>query len=141
MPSYSHSRYNILVDETFARVKELSTLKGGEYSGDTDRLLNFRRNAERLGLNKETVWAVYAAKHWDALMQYIQDLEAGNGRKRMEEISGRARDLIVYLILFLAMEDERNYTFEVEEKPSLTGEQIKNMIYGSNPIGKPYEPV
>lgn len=125
MPSYSHSRYNDLVDYTFAHVKELSTLKGGEYSGDIDRLLNFRRNAERLGLNKETVWAVYAAKHWDALMQYIQDLEAENGRKRMEEISGRARDLIVYLILFLAMEDERNYTFEVKDHPS---ETIHNRI-------------
>ena len=105
---YSHSRYNDLVSETFTRIKELSEKKGGEYSGDSDRLLNFRRNATALGLNKETVWAVYAAKHWDALMQYIQDKEKGKDRERMEPIVGRVDDLIAYLLLMKAMLDEDN---------------------------------
>lgn len=108
MTTYSHERYAELIDGIFDKVKELSALKGGEYSGDTDRLLNFRRNAEVFGLNKETIWAVYSAKHWDALMQYIKDLEADKDRTRLEPIEGRAHDLIVYLCLFLAMEEERN---------------------------------
>jgi hypothetical protein len=107
MKTYPHDRYAVLVDTVFDRVKELSRLKGGEYSGDIDRLLNFRRNAEALGLPMETVWAVYAAKHWDAVMQYVKDLNTGKTRERMEPIDGRMMDLIVYLVLALAMVEER----------------------------------
>lgn len=110
--NYSHERYARLIEEIFTKVKELSHLKGGEYSGDDDRLLNFRRNAAALGINKETIWAVYAAKHWDAVMQYVKDLETGKERTRSEPIEGRVYDLIVYMCLFAAMLDEahRNTT-------------------------------
>lgn len=104
--NYSHDRYDQLVQRVFDRVRELSQLKGGEYSGDVDRLANFRRNAEALGVRKETVLLVYAAKHWDAISQYVKDQQNGVDRKRLESIAGRAEDLIVYMILFLAMLDE-----------------------------------
>ena len=103
---YPHSRWNDLLTETFEEIRFLAKAKGGEYSGDTDRLKNFRRNAEALGLNKETIWAVYAAKHWDAIMQYIKDLESDTKRERIEPIGGRIHDLIVYLLLLKAMIDE-----------------------------------
>ena len=110
MTKFSHSDYTEMCEETFSRIRELAVKKGGEYSGDSDRLANFRRNAERLGIDKETVWAVYAAKHWDALMQYIQDERAEFERPRMESIDGRIDDLLVYLLLFKAMlvEKRRN---------------------------------
>lgn len=92
--------YNKIVDETWNKVHQLSHLKGGEYAGDKDRLANFRRNAEALGLSMETVWAVYAAKHWDAVMQYIKDIAKRTTRVRSEPIEGRIDDLIVYLLLF-----------------------------------------
>lgn len=105
---FSHAEWLKLVDQTHDMVMKLSTLKGGEYAGDNDRLLNFRRNAEALGLANEQVWAVYAAKHWDAIMQYVKDIGTGKQRTRMESIEGRADDLIVYLMLFKAMVQERN---------------------------------
>lgn len=108
MLTYSHERYRELLEDTIAEIKKLGTLKGGEYAGDFDRLANFRRNGENLGLPMETVWAVYAGKHWDAVMQYIQDQRTGTKRERMENISGRVDDLLVYLILFKCMLDERN---------------------------------
>jgi hypothetical protein len=100
--------YDKLLNETWAAITELGKKKGGEYSGDSDRLMNFRRNAERLNLPMEVIWAVYAAKHWDALMQYCQDLHTGKTRPRMESLAGRCDDLIVYLILFKAMLQERD---------------------------------
>lgn len=100
---FSHAAYAQLVKDTFDTAMQLSTLKGGEYSGDDDRLLNFRRNAAALGLTKETIWGVYAAKHWDAIMRYIKDLQAGKDRVRLESLDGRCNDLIVYLMLFKAM--------------------------------------
>ncbi len=104
---FSHEDFAILIKETIEEIKNLSTLKGGEYAGDIDRLANFRRNGEALGLPMEIVWAVYAAKHWDAVMQFIQDLNTGKERKRLEPIEGRVDDLLVYLILFKAMLQER----------------------------------
>lgn len=112
---FSHERYNGLTAETFQKISELSRLKGGEYSGDTDRLLNFRRNGARLDLPMETIWAVYAAKHWDAIMQYVHDIQHGKQRPRMEDIAGRADDLMVYLLLFKAMVEERSRTVPVQQ--------------------------
>lgn len=111
---YAHADYNKILEKVTEEVKKLASLKGGEYAGDYDRLANFRRNGIALGLPMESVWAVYAAKHWDAIMQYIQDLNTGKQRQRLEPLEGRVFDMIVYLTLFLAMLDERN-------KPSAQG--------------------
>ena len=100
--------------QTFAKCVELGTLKGGEYSGDTDRLANFRRNGEDQELPKETIWRVYAAKHWDAIGQYIKDIRQGKNRKRLETIDGRIDDLIVYLILLKCMVIEAQGAPEVK---------------------------
>ncbi len=99
--------YDKLLVETWGTITELSTKKGGEYAGDHDRLENFRRNGARLNLPMEVIWAVYAAKHWDAITQYCADVRVGKTRPRMESLSGRCDDLIVYLILLKAMLQER----------------------------------
>lgn len=105
---YSHEAYSQLVKQTIDQINALSTLKGGEYAGDVDRLANFRRNAANLGIMPETVWAVYAGKHWDAIQQYVNDLQHGKSRPRMESLAGRADDLIVYCILFKALLEDRD---------------------------------
>lgn len=107
MTSYSHDAYAKLVESTITKIKELGIVKGGEYAGDSDRLANFRRNAGRLGLTMESIWAVYCNKHIDSINQYVADLQAGKTRPRSESISGRADDVIVYMILFKAMVEER----------------------------------
>lgn len=104
---YSHERWNRLLEQTVDSIKRLAEQKGGEYAGDTDRLANFRRNAQALDLQPEQVWSVYAGKHWDAIQQWIKDTVAGKTRPRSESISGRADDLIVYLLLLKAMVEVR----------------------------------
>jgi hypothetical protein len=104
---FTHQEYAEIVKVTIDQIERLGRLKGGEYAGDQDRLANFRRNALALGLPMESVWAVYAAKHWDAIQQYVQDLNVGKERERLESILGRADDLIVYLILFKCIFMER----------------------------------
>lgn len=105
---YPHERYDALVKKTVDMITQLGKEKGGEYAGDRDRLANFRRNGDALELPMETIWRVYAGKHWDAVTQYIVDIQQGKTRPRMESISGRVDDLIVYLLLFKAMVDERD---------------------------------
>lgn len=126
--TYSHKRFNELVNDTVDQIHKLSSLKGGEYAGDDDRLANFRRNAAALGLPMESIWAVYCAKHWDAVMQYIQDMNSGKTRERMEPISGRVDDIIVYMILLKAMLDESSRTKEaVEPAPNRMEASLSDM--------------
>lgn len=103
---YSHDRWKDLLAKSFAQIEKLATLKGGEYSGDSDRLANFRRNAFDCGLDYRQIWRVYAGKHWDAVGQYVKDLASQKDRVRLESIEGRINDLLVYLLLFKAMLEE-----------------------------------
>ncbi len=105
---FSHTAWDALVEEAYTTIKSLSLHKGGEYAGDVDRLANFRRNAADCGTNMELVWRIYAGKHWDAISQYVQDIQSGKERHRLESLEGRADDLIVYLLLFKAILQERD---------------------------------
>lgn len=106
-PYYPIPRYNEIVEDTIEKIKSLGVLKGGEYAGDQDRLANFRRNAERWGMTMEQCWGIYVSKHYDAIVQYVQDLAAGKVRERAEPLAGRVDDIIVYMLLFKALLDER----------------------------------
>jgi hypothetical protein len=95
--------FNKLAELTFDEIRKLWKLKGGEYSGDDNRLENFVRNATALGVEPELIWAVYAGKHWDAIQQYCKDVSSGKERERLEAIEGRFDDLIAYVMLGKAM--------------------------------------
>lgn len=98
---------SVLLPAIFEEIKKLAQSKGGEYAHGDDRLDNFRRNGLDVGLPMETIWRVYAGKHWDAITTYIKDQQTGHHRTRSESIRGRALDLMVYLTLFIAMLDEK----------------------------------
>lgn len=100
---FTHATYEKLVQQTIDNLVLLGQLKGGEYAGDGDRLANFRRNAEKNDVPYTTVWNIYASKHWDAIQQYILDVKQGKTRQRLETLSGRCDDIIVYMILFKAI--------------------------------------
>ena len=105
--SFSSEDFSRLLADTIDQLSSLSKLKGGEYCHGDDRLDNFRRNAAALGLPMEVIWSVYYAKHHDAVMTFCRDLVTDTKRDRLEPISGRVDDMIVYLILFKAMLVER----------------------------------
>jgi len=128
---YKQESWVALLNRTFNEITKLGIEKGGEYSGDKDRLANFRRNAARLGLLKEQVWAVYAGKHWDAIDQHIKDLASGTLRVKSEPIEGRAHDLLVYLLLFLAMEEERRLELAPRKPDAIddTAGEIASFLY------------
>lgn len=120
-------QFNKLIFEpTVEKMAELGRVKGGEYSGDADRLANFKRNAEALGLDPLQVWAVYAAKHWDSLMTFIKDLQTKTDRPRSEAIEGRADDLLVYLMLFKGLLQDRVKV----AIPDYDGPELKNYPVG-----------
>ena len=109
---YTMKQWDNLLANSIAKINELVKLKGGEYAGDHDRLANFRDEAKALDLPMETIWCIYVNKHWCAVKQYVKDLQHGTTRPRMESISGRLDDIIVYSLLFKAMIEEREAAAE-----------------------------
>ena len=106
-PIYSPERFREQANEAFTNLLKLAKEKGEEYSSEADRLDNFRRNGKDNDVPMEVCWRIYAGKHWDAIGQYIRDLKNGKDRTRSEPLVGRVDDLILYLILFRCMLDER----------------------------------
>ena len=75
-----------------------------EYAGEgNDAFANFIRLAEDLDMDRKKVLWVYAMKHKDGIATYLN----GHTSQR-EDVTGRIKDLIVYLFLLWCMiEEER----------------------------------
>lgn len=133
-PHFPNKRLTELMDITFKRAVELRTKKGAEYAGThiDDVLANFRRNGKDAGVSMEVCWRIYAGKHWDAISQYVRDIDNNYfTRERMEPIEGRIDDLIVYLILFQAMIIERMET--TNPKVLVTGNLVEELNVSEDP--------
>ncbi len=120
----NQKEFTALLDVISKSTTQLLISKGAEYASDTDRLANFKLNAERLGLSPLQVWAVYAFKHVDAIQSYSQKIHASPDipvpvkmravdRVLSEPIEGRFHDLINYMILGLALLEEMQKVGEV----------------------------
>ena len=59
--------------------------KGKEYCGSEDRLANFKRAGEAIGIDPIKVLYVYMCKHWDSISSYVK----GNREGLSEPIRGR----------------------------------------------------
>jgi hypothetical protein len=82
-----------------------------DYARTESAFANFERLALDLGLPKEKILLVYATKHWDGIKAYVN----GTDSKR-EDVTGRIKDLIVYLCLLYGMHIEK-LEREKPEKP------------------------
>ena len=81
--------FNQLVAKMREEQDELLQRKGADYTRhDPDRLANFRRLAKDLDVSPLVVWAIYAGKHWDAIMAYVKTSKAES-----EDIRTRFVDL------------------------------------------------
>lgn len=99
----TRKEFQMLMTEQFDRLLEINNRKGHDYAGDSDALDNFKRHAGNLNLTPEQIWAVYASKHWDAVITYCRE-----GAVASEPIEGRIDDALLYLFLLRGLVEERN---------------------------------
>lgn len=88
-----------------------------EYAHDEANALgNFERTGVELELAREKVWYIFAKKHWDGVLAWIT-----GHRSQREDVRGRIKDLIVYLVLLWAMVDdnEESEAHNIKLEPSL----------------------
>lgn len=79
--------------------------KGMAYSGQEDKLGNFKRLATKYKVSPLLVWAIFFGKHLDSVDAYIRGEYVDS-----EPITGRIKDLINYLFLLnaLIVEDQEH---------------------------------
>lgn len=110
-----------LVHQIFEEVQKTREAGQKEYAHDENNAFaNFDRLANDLQTSREKILWVYTRKHLDGILAYI------NGHKsQRENVRGRIKDAIVYLILLWGMIDD-------VEEPNLT--------YVSPEFSKTYDP-
>ena len=91
----------------FKECEEVLLKKGKDYSGVEDALANFKENAERLGLTKYQVWAIYFNKHVDSILNSIK-ANPESPQVESEPLEERITDVINYAVILEALlrEDE-----------------------------------
>lgn len=99
MKSADFETFRQLFDEDCVRVL---LKKGNDYAADDDRLANFKRLAERLGLSPIQIWGVCFVKRVDAILEF-----AKSGKIESEPIRERFVDAHNYLDLGLALVEEK----------------------------------
>lgn len=95
----NHQQKDQVFADTLTRILNLNKVKAGEYAANDDAIANFRQEALDNNLPMETIWRVFANKHWRAISRFIADKHTGINRPSSEPIQGRIDDMIVYLLL------------------------------------------
>lgn len=120
----NQDEFSYLVSSTLKSCNDLLVVKGGEYTGSTDRLANFKRGAALTGATPLQVAFIYASKHFDGIASFVKSSAKGTPRASSEPIEGRFDDLINYCILMKGIVVEE----KVLTKPDIPFE---------NHLGKP----
>jgi hypothetical protein len=87
--------------QRFADCMEMIRAKNADYTQGTakkDRIAAFRRIGKDINVPMTKVWAIFAQKHWGAVMKFVKD-----GQVESEPIDGRINDLINYFVLLGAI--------------------------------------
>lgn len=89
----------------FADCMTMIRQKNADYTqgqGKKDRIAAFRRIGGDIDVSMAKVWAIFAQKHWGAVMKYVKD-----GQVESEPIHGRINDLINYFVLLGAIVNDQ----------------------------------
>jgi hypothetical protein len=90
------------MDQIFRECMKTREQAQHEYAQREENALeNFDAGARDLGIHRQKVWGVLAAKHWRGIMAYIK-----GHKSQREDVRGRIKDLIVYLVVLWAMIDD-----------------------------------
>ncbi len=92
----------LLMSTVFKECQETREAGQKEYAhSEENAFSNFERTGAELHISREKVLYIFAKKHWDGVLAWI------NGHQsQREDVRGRIKDMIVYLILLWAMVDD-----------------------------------
>jgi hypothetical protein len=102
-------KFSELLDRIQSDEKSVRESGQQEYARGEDAFGNFNRIAESISLDRKIILSIYAAKHWDGILSWLD----GNKSQR-EDIRGRIKDLRMYLALLWGMIEEEEINARVD---------------------------
>jgi len=103
------------VSELLEECRALRISKGVDYSGASDVLDNFKRNAEPWGLTKYQVLSIYLSKHLDSVRNSIK-ANPSYPQVESEPIRNRIADAVNYLLLLHCLLEEDAGDSQVDQR-------------------------
>lgn len=94
--------FNLVVEETLHKVKELLIVKGKEYRRNNNPFHNFEAGSLKSGLIREKVLDGFLLKHEISIADMTNDLDKGI-LPTIEAVDEKLTDNIIYLIIKKAM--------------------------------------
>ena len=107
----SERLFTLIEQEVLPQCMDIMKTKGEAYSGQEDKLGNFKRCAKLSNMPIKKAWMIYFLKHFDALCSYIR-----GEYKDSEPIEGRIKDMINYLFLLYGILVEEASSHETHVK-------------------------
>lgn len=98
--------YKRSVENTIKRCTDTLIAKNREYAPENDPLANFKKGAAMTGLSPEQVLFMYCAKH----LVSVRDIVFGEVPTSRELIQEKTGDIINYMVLLNALQDEKVLT-------------------------------
>lgn len=115
-----------LMQQIFKELDETREAGQKEYAHDSENAFaNFERLNADLGISREMALWVYVRKHLDGIVSYIK-----GHKSQRENVRGRIKDVIVYLILLWAMVDDNDETEKLVKTVDIHNERILNHNIG-----------
>lgn len=117
--------------QMFQECMELREAGQKEYAHDVNEAFsNFNKLAEELCLDRKQILWVYAKKHIDGIVSYI------NGHKsQREDVRGRINDLVVYMNILRGMIEEEESRLALNKQILMQQQQLQNIAQsGARPL-------
>lgn len=93
----------LLMESVFEQLRQTREAGQKEYAhSEENALRNFEDTGKELDIPRERVLWIFLKKHLDGVLAYIKGYQS-----QREDVRGRIKDIIVYLILLWAMIDDR----------------------------------
>lgn len=108
-----HEQFEKSIDKIFNKCKDTLIKKGTDYESIEDPHNNFIRHAERLGISKYQVWAVYFGKHSDAIYNVIKK-HPHKPKASGDHLREKIMDMINYLFFLNSMLEVDDLGDEIE---------------------------
>jgi len=105
-----------LIERELGEILLLNQTKGIEYSGTFAVNKTVREIAESLGVEPTQALMTFATKHWQAINSYVR-----TGEVRSEPIQERIRDLQLYLLLLLALIEDKETAARLQADNATSG--------------------
>ena len=115
--------FEIFFESQLDTIKKVCSSKNHEYArSDTDALANFKRRAEAMKLDPLTIIQTDVYKHFDAINSFIIRYRNNDKQVLNEPIQQRARDIMIYMVLFMGLIEDLAIISKVREEGTKTSD-------------------